>query len=88
MTHAEAVAAAGDLDELAEALNAAEADFYALQRTGLNGVPMDEYYYIDLTNLPHWGKPPKGTEGLFSWDERGRVLERLGNRWRVVLPDA
>jgi len=37
MTHAEAVATAADLDELAGALNAAEADYFALQRTGLNG---------------------------------------------------
>ncbi|WP_419737860.1 hypothetical protein [Ruegeria sp.] len=85
MTHAEAIAAAADLNELAAALNAAEADFLALHRSGLNGVPMDEYYYIDLTNLPRWGTPPKGMEGLFSWDEKGRVLERAGNRWRVVM---
>ena len=85
MTHAEAVAAATDLDELAEALNAAEADFFALQRNGLNGVPMDEFYGIDLTDLPRWGEPPKGTEGLFSWDGRGRVLERRSDRWFVVL---
>ena len=85
MRHAEAVSSAADLDELAEALNAAEADFFALQRTGLSGVPMDEHYGIDLTDLPRWGEPPKGAEGPFSWDARGRVLERAGNRWRVVL---
>lgn len=46
---------------------------------------MDEHYGIDLTDLPRWGELPKGTEGLFSWDARGRILERAGNRWRVVL---
>ena len=88
MTHAETVAAAADLDELAEALNAAEADFYALQSNGLNGVPMDEYFGIDLMDLPHWGNPPKHAEWLFSWDERGRVLARAGTRWRAILLDA
>ena len=86
MTHAETVAAAADLDELAEALNAAEADFFAAQSNGVNGLLMDEYFGIDLTNLPRWGNPPTDTEGLFSWDRQGRVLERGGNRWIVTAP--
>lgn len=84
MNHADAIAAAANLDELAAALNAAEADFSALQSNGVNGVLMDEYFGIDLTDLPHWGSPPGDMEGLFSWDVQGRILERAGYRWNVT----
>ena len=80
------LSASADLDELAEALNAVEVDFFAVRANGVNGIAMDEYFGINLTNLPHWGKPPTGIKGLFSWDDQGRgwIAMATAGLWILV----
>lgn len=65
MNLSQKVKSAANLDELLDVLNSFERD----ENDGQDRIE----HHVDLCSLPTFGKEPKDTMGIFSWDDE-RVL--------------